>query len=74
MNPMLATAWAAFGVGDSFEFPSHPSHYFIYWFAPTLAALLASIAYVIYAGGTFLGMTLPGPIKKKAITSSKKKN
>jgi hypothetical protein len=23
MNPMLATTWAAFGVGEQFEFPSH---------------------------------------------------
>lgn len=74
MNPMLATAWAAFGVGETFEFPSHPAHYFIYWIAPFLAALLASIAYVIYAGGTFFGFTLPGPIKKKKVTASKKKN
>jgi glycerol uptake facilitator-like aquaporin len=74
MNPMLATAWAAFGVGESFEFPSHPSHYFIYWIAPIIAALLASIAYVIYAGGTFFGKTLPGPIKKPKATAAKKKN
>lgn len=74
MNPMLATAWAAFGVGEAFEFPSHPSHYFIYWIAPIIAALLASIVYVIYAGGTFFGKTLPGPIKKPKATAAKKKN
>jgi glycerol uptake facilitator-like aquaporin len=50
MNPMLATTWAAFGVGEQFKFPSHPSHYFIYWVGPCLAAILASTAYVIYAG------------------------
>ena len=73
MNPMLATTWAAFGVGESYEFPSHPSHYFIYWIGPTLAAILASFLYVIYAGGTFFGISLPGPIKKKKVTAAKKK-
>jgi glycerol uptake facilitator-like aquaporin len=75
MNPMLATTWAAFGVGEQFEFPSHPSHYFIYWVGPCLAAIVASTVYVIYAGGTILGMTLPiGPLKKKKVTAAKKKN
>lgn len=31
MNPMLATAWAVFGVGTSFEFPGDFQHYFVYW-------------------------------------------
>jgi hypothetical protein len=68
MNPMLATTWAAFGVGEQFKFPSHPSHYFIYWVGPCLAAILASTAYVIYAGGTVFGITLPtGLLKKKKV-------
>lgn len=75
MNPMLATTWAAFGVGEEFAFPSHPSHYFIYWVGPWCAAVLASTAYVIYAGGTMLGITLPiGPFKKEKVTSTKKKD
>jgi hypothetical protein len=62
------TTWAAFGVGEQFKFPSHPSHYFIYWVGPCLAAILASTAYVIYAGGTVFGITLPtGLLKKKKV-------
>jgi glycerol uptake facilitator-like aquaporin len=71
---MLATTWAAFGVGEQFEFPSHPSHYFIYWVGPCLAAILASTAYVIYAGGTVFGITLPIVLLKKKVTAAKKKN
>lgn len=75
MNPMLATAWAAFGVGEQFEFPSHPSHYFIYWVGPCLAAIVASVVYVIYAGGTVFCLKMPiGPLKPKKDTASKKKN
>ena len=66
MNPMLATAWDVFGVGKSGEFPSGHEHYFVYWVGPCLAALLASVTYVIYAGGTFLGNSVPiGPLKGK---------
>ena len=75
MNPMLATTWAAFGVGEHFKFLSHPSHYFIYWVGPCLAAILASTAYAIYAGGTVFGiMLLIGLLKKKKVTEAKKKN
>jgi len=78
MNPMLATAWAAFGVGSSFEFPSQWSHYFVYWVAPFAAALVAGFLYTVYAGGTFLGQTLPiGPIKPQPpakVSGKKKKN
>jgi len=66
MNPMLATAWDVFGVGTTYEFPSNFSHYFVYWLAPFLAAITASIMYVAYAGGTVFGSTVPiGPIKKE---------
>ena len=66
MNPMLATCWDVFGVGTTYEYPSDFQHYFVYWIAPCLAAILASLTYVIYAGGTFFGMTIPiGPIKGK---------
>jgi len=75
MNPMLATAWAVFGVGTTFEMPSELDHYFVYWMAPAMGAILASVLYVIYAGGTIFGATLPiGPIKKKVAEPKKKKN
>lgn len=82
MNPMLATTWSVFGVGKQFEYPAHFQHYFVYWIAPCLAAILASIVYVIYAGGTIFGAKLPiGPIKpqpknieSKKTESKKKKN
>jgi hypothetical protein len=65
MNPMLATTWAAFGVGEQFKFSSHHSQYFIFWVRPCLAAILASTAYVIYAGGTVFGIALPTCLLKK---------
>jgi len=75
MNPMLATAWHVFGVGTTYEYPAEFAHYFVYWIAPFLAAITASTIYVIYAGGTIFGKTLPvGPMKKKKITTTKKKN
>lgn len=82
MNPMLATTWNVFGVGKQFQYPTQFQHYFVYWIAPCLAAVLASIVYVIYAGGTIFGFKLPlGPIKKqqqqkqptKKVAESKKK-
>lgn len=64
MNPMLATAWAAFGVGSSFDFPDDFAHYFVYWVAPCVAAVVAAFVYAAYAGETFFGSKLPfGPIK-----------
>lgn len=64
MNPMLATCWAVFGVGGNFEFPSENEHYFVYWIAPWIAAILASITYGIYNGDKIFGVSLPlGPIK-----------
>jgi glycerol uptake facilitator-like aquaporin len=67
MNPMLATAWDVFGVGSTFEYPSDFQHYFVYWIAPWMAAITASMLYVIYAGGTVFGVKLPiGPFKKQS--------
>eukprot|EP00549_Striatella_unipunctata_P001470 CAMPEP_0118697376 /NCGR_PEP_ID=MMETSP0800-20121206/14471_1 /TAXON_ID=210618 ORGANISM="Striatella unipunctata, Strain CCMP2910" /NCGR_SAMPLE_ID=MMETSP0800 /ASSEMBLY_ACC=CAM_ASM_000638 /LENGTH=301 /DNA_ID=CAMNT_0006596799 /DNA_START=158 /DNA_END=1063 /DNA_ORIENTATION=+ len=66
INPMLATSWAVFGVGQEFEFPNDPLHYIVYWIAPFAAAVLASVLYVIYAGGTIFGQPLPfGPLKEE---------
>jgi glycerol uptake facilitator-like aquaporin len=65
MNPMLATCWYVFGVGNKYEYPSDTAHYFVYWIAPGIAALLASVVWVMYAGGTIFGITLPiGPLKR----------
>jgi hypothetical protein len=75
MNPMLATAWHVFGVGKTFEFPTEIDHYFVYWIAPGMAAILASVLYVVYAGGEIFGNKLPiGPIKSKKETTTKKKD
>lgn len=61
MNPMLGTGWYIFANG---EYPRHPGHYFTYWVASCAGALLASCLYVVYAGGTVYGRTLPvGPMK-----------
>lgn len=74
MNPMLATAWNVFGVGTSFEFPSDMDHYIVYWLAPGLSSILASIAYVVYAGGTVFGAKIPlGPLKKQTPAREKTK-
>jgi hypothetical protein len=73
MNPMLATAWFVFGVGNKYEFPVDMKHYTVYWIAPGLAAILASFLYVVYAGGTMWGTKLPiGPFKPKAVKTAKK--
>lgn len=72
MNPMLATAWAAFGVGSNFSFPDNFSHYFVYWVAPFAAALLAGFLYAVYSGDTYLGHKLPvGPFKPQQVVSKK---
>jgi glycerol uptake facilitator-like aquaporin len=74
INPMLATTWNVFAVGKTNEFPSEFEHYFVYWLSPCLAAIVASIIYTIYAGGTVFGKTLPiGPIKKPAVKAAGKK-
>ena len=67
MNPMLATAWAVFGSGETYQYPSEFEHYFVYWVAPCLAALCASVLYGIYNGDKIFGCALPlGPLKGKA--------
>jgi len=72
MNPMLATTWAVWSAGKGYEFPTHFLHYFVYWASPFMAAIAASILYVIYAGGTIFGSTLPiGPLKGKAPKAKK---
>lgn len=74
MNPMLATTWDAFGVGSDFSLPDDFQHYFVYWVAPFLAAITASLVYVIWAGGTFFMATLPiGPLKPSKMASKIKK-
>lgn len=74
INPMLGTTWYIFAYGD---FPNHLGHYFVYWVSSFVGAIIASCLYVIYAGGTVFGKTLPiGPIKgeeKKEAAESKKK-
>jgi hypothetical protein len=76
---MLATAWAAFGIHNNNGFPPENHHYFVYWIAPFLAALLASVTYAIYAGERIFGTKLPiGPFKSRGgatgTTGKKKKN
>lgn len=74
MNPMLGTTWIVFSTG---EYPGDIRHYFVYWVASMLGAVVASFAYAVYDGCTFFGMDLPfGPIKGKPapVTSAKKKN
>lgn len=63
MNPMLATCWDVFGVGNSYEMPSDNEHYFVYWVAPCAAAIAASVAYAIYNGDKIFGTSVPGPLK-----------
>lgn len=74
INPMLGTTWYIFKYG---AFPDHVGHYFTYWVSSIAGGIVASFLYVIYAGGTFFGMTLPiGPMKGEAKTEameSKKK-
>lgn len=72
INPMLGTSWAVFA-SDSSEFPSDPEHYFVYWLAPYLGAIVASFGYVVYAGGKFFGRDVPfGPIKEVEVVEQKK--
>lgn len=73
INPMLATSWAVFASGfsnDSWDttgvYPEDIRFYYVYWIASVAGGLLASLGYVVYAGGTFFGKSLPiGPIVKK---------
>jgi len=62
INPMLGTTWYIFKNGG---YPDHLGHYFTYWVASCAGAIFASFLYVVYAGGTLFGKTLPiGPIKE----------
>lgn len=73
INPMLATAWDVFGVGNTYEFPDDMGHYFVYWVGPWIGAIIASITYAIYSGDEIFGMKLPvGPFKKVKAESAKK--
>lgn len=78
MNPMLATAWYVFGVGTNGEFPEDSTHYFVYWFGPFMAGILAAITYIILDGNDklFGAYSVPiGPLrpgKKSEETKDKK--
>ena len=82
MNPMLATTWNVFAVGNKNEFPTEYQFYFVYWICPIIGGLLSAIVYTTYAGGTIYGIKNPfGPIKKPIVpvtpsskSSKKKKN
>ena len=66
INPMLATSWYVFGVGTMYEYPDDNAHYFVYWFAPFAAGILAAVTYGIYNGDRIFGVKLPvGPLKGK---------
>jgi len=74
INPMLGTTWYIFKNGG---YPHELGHYFTYWVASCAGAIFASFLYVVYAGGTLFGKTLPiGPIKevKAAKEESKDKD
>jgi glycerol uptake facilitator-like aquaporin len=80
MNPMLATAWYVFGVGTNGEFPDDTTHYFVYWFGPFVAGVLAAITYIVWDGndklfGTYsvpIGPLRPKKVKGKKAMKSKK--
>ncbi len=68
INPMLATTWYIFKYGT---YPIHPGFYYAYWISSVAGALFASCMYVVYAGGTVFGMTLPvGPIRGDGTTAT----
>lgn len=77
MNPMLGTAWAVFATPTTSSFPEGSEHYFVYWVAPFLAAIVGSFGYAVYSGLPFFGQQLPfGPIKAvapPAVDDKKKK-
>ncbi|KAI2495257.1 MIP aquaporin-like protein [Fragilaria crotonensis] len=71
---LSSKSWNVFEVGTSFEFPSDMDHYIVYWLAPGLSSILASIVYVVYAGGTVFGAKIPlGPLKKQTPAREKTK-
>lgn len=69
MNPMLATTWYVFGVGDRYEYPNDSVHYFVYWFGPFLAGILAAITYNIFDGNDklFGTVSLPFSVRSKKL-------
>lgn len=75
MNPMLATAWYVFGVGTNGEYPEDNAHYFVYWFGPFVAGILAGITYIILDGNDklFGKYKIPiGPLRPKKAAKDKK--
>ena len=75
MNPMLATAWYVFGVGQKYTYPDDTIHYFVYWFGPCLAGIFAAITYIIFDGNDklFGTITLPFAIRSKKVVKAKAK-
>mmetsp|Transcript_6601 Transcript_6601/g.16086 ORF Transcript_6601/g.16086 Transcript_6601/m.16086 type:complete len:284 (+) Transcript_6601:239-1090(+) len=77
MNPMLATAWFVFGVGTNGEYPADNTHYFVYWFGPFVAGIMAGITYIILDGNDklFGTYTVPiGPLRPKKAEAKDKKD
>jgi len=76
MNPMLATAWYVFGVGTKGHYPEDTVHYFVYWFGPCVAGVLAGITYIILDGNDklFGVVSVPiGPLRPAAAATKKDK-
>jgi len=76
MNPMIATSWYVFGVGTNGEYPDDTAHYFVYWFGPFLAGILAAITYIILDGNDKLFDTYSvpiGPLRPKKAEEKKEK-
>ena len=71
MNPMLATSWDVFGVGNSFALPEDNEHYFVYWVAPCVSGVLAAVTYAFYNGDRVFGASMPlGPLKGKKVKTN----
>jgi len=54
MNPMLGTTWAVFSLGS---YPEDVKHYYVYWVASILGALLASLVYAMHEGDKFFALS-----------------
>lgn len=71
MNPMLGTTWAVFANGG--VYPQDYRHYFVYWIAAIMGALLSAFGYAVYDGCDFLGQKLPfGPINAPKVVEPAK--